>query len=153
MAMASNVWRGDVALTSAKNFHEAFAAEDVPMPSERSTGFVFAVVALIVAVLWRSNASVLYPALIAASGFAAIAWFTPERLRALNIAWFKLALVLNAIVSPVVMFVLFAVMIVPFGLVMQIWHDPLRKRRPAASESLWVARDGDDAQSSMDNQF
>ena len=43
-----------------KRFHEKFTVDEVPLPSERSTGLVFTAVALIVAFFWRSSAIVLF---------------------------------------------------------------------------------------------
>ena len=45
-----------------KNFHESFAGGEGKGPSERATGLVCAAVALIVAVLWRNNLTVLWVA-------------------------------------------------------------------------------------------
>lgn len=137
----------------AGNFHERYsAAEEVPLPSERSTGLVFAAVALIVAYFWRANSTVLIPALAVAAAFVATSLLAPHLLKPLNVAWFRLALLLNKIVSPIVMFVLFLIAIVPFGLVMQLRADPLRKRRSGAT-SYWIDKKTDSVPTSMTNQF
>ena len=136
-----------------KSFHETFAVDDVPLPSERSTGLVFTAVALIVAFLWRSSATVLLASGACAAVLLVLSFFAPTILRPLNIAWFRFGMLLNRIVSPLVMFVLFAVAILPFGLAMQLRSDPLRKRRPDDDETLWVDRRDESAPSSMTNQF
>ena len=139
----------------AGGLHETYQAEAVPPPSARSTGFVFAGATLIGAILLRNSTPSLVPALLgaASAGFALTAWRAPERLERLNIAWFRLALLLNRIVSPVVMLVLFAVAIVPFGLAMQLKRDPLRKKRGDHLDSYWIARGTSGPQTSMTNQF
>jgi hypothetical protein len=137
---------------SSRNFHEHFAS-DVKLPSERATGLVFAAVAMIAAVAFRGNPFALRGAIVVAAAFGSIALLAPHRLRPLNAAWFRLALLLNRIVSPVVMLVLFAVTIVPFGLVMQRRYDPLRKRRQAGASSYWIERGKSGHASSMLNQF
>ena len=137
----------------AGNFHEQFASDDVSLPSERSTGLVFAAVALIVAAIWYNNVTVLSIALPIAAGFAIVSFLSPKTLRPLNIAWFKLSLLLNKIVSPVVMFVLFAIIIVPAGVVMQLLRDPLRKRRPMDESTCWIDRSNEQPTSTMKNQF
>ena len=53
--------------------------------------------------------------------------------------------------NPIVMLVLFAVVVVPAGLIMQLFRDPLRRKRPAVA-SYWVTRPDAD-KSSMANQF
>lgn len=134
--------------------HEQYEPEVAPpMPSERSTGLVFASVGLIVAFLWRESPTTLAVAL-ACSGLMLItSLFAPSSLRPLNILWFKLALLLNKIVSPVVMLVLFIVVIVPFGIAMQLLRDPLRKRRDANASSYWINQNQKPPASNMSNQF
>jgi hypothetical protein len=136
-----------------KNFHEAFTHGDLKPPSERSTGLVFTAVAVIVAVLWRHNVIVLGTALSIAAALAVVSVLTAHWLRPLNIAWFWVGLALNKIVSPIVMLVLFAVAIVPFGLVLQLRADPLRKKRQPDRKSYWIERDKSGPPTSMVNQF
>jgi hypothetical protein len=64
-----------------------------------------------------------------------------------------LATLLNRVVSPIVMLVLFLVIIVPFGLVMQLFRDPLRKRRYTGVKSYWVERSKNGPSNDMSNQF
>ena len=135
-----------------KNFHEQFEQETPPLPSDRSTGLVFAVVAAIVAWIWRADITIAGTALAIAGAFALVSLVLPIVLRPLNIAWMKLALLMNMVISPVVMLVLFLVAIVPAGLLMQLRYDPLRRRRPAG-ESYWITRAKDAAPTSMSNQF
>lgn len=133
--------------------HDPLDTELPPMPSERSTGLVFAAVAVIVAAVFRSDDSVLAVSLLVAAGFAGTALVVPSWLAPLNRAWFALALLLNRIVSPVVMFVLFAGLIVPAGLVMQMRRDPLRAARDREAESYWIDRPPTAPSSSMRDQF
>ena len=137
----------------ANNFHEAFAHEAVAPPSERATGLVFATVAVIVAVLWRHNTIVLGAAFSIAAALAAVSLLMPQRLRPLNMAWFWLAQALNRIISPIVMLGLFALVIVPFGLVLQLRADPLCKKRRPDRKTYWIERDKAAPPGSMVNQF
>ncbi len=136
----------------AKNFHEHFAHEDVPLPPDRSTGLVFTAVALVVAYFWRSNSIVLTVALAIAAALLAISLLAPHILRPLNIVWMKFAVLLNKIMSPIIMGVLFLVAIVPFGLAMQLRRDPLQLKRRPDAKSYWIERDPK-AKSAMTNQF
>lgn len=134
--------------------HESYAAEEVKLPSDRSTGLVFAAVALVVAYLWRADDTVLKAALGLALALAAASLVAPILLRPLNILWFRFGLLLHRIVNPLIMFVIFAFIFLPAGLIMRIWHDPLRSRRAAAGTSYWVDRKIDkSAPGSMKNQF
>lgn len=136
------------------NFHESFAPDEVQPPSDRSTGLVFAAVALIVAVLWRNQATVLWWGLGLAAAFGLVALIAPVLLRPLNILWFKLGRLLHRIVNPLVMFAIFAVVFVPAGALMRIWRDPLRSRRQPEVSSYWIdRRESTQAAGSMKNQF
>jgi len=138
----------------SKNFHESFAGGEVKPPSERATGLVFAAVALIVAVLWRNNPAVLWSALSIAVMLAAVSLLAPTLLKPLNILWFRFGLLLHRIVNPVVMFAVFALVFVPAGAIMRLWHDPLRSRRASKEASYWIDRGGSgDTAGSMTNQF
>ena len=138
----------------ATNFHEQFSPGATPVPSERSTGFVFAIVSVVVAYLWRANASVLVLSVSAALTLVALSVMAPHVLRPLNLLWFRIGIVLHRIVNPMVMLLLFVVIIVPAGLIMRIWHDPLRVRRAAPHSTYWIERQsGSEHRSSMANQF
>lgn len=138
---------------SGAGLHEPLDAELPPMPSERSTGLVFAVVAVIAAAVFRTDTTVATAAIAAAAAFATVALAAPHWLAPLNRAWFALALLLNRVVSPVVMFVLFAGLIVPAGLAMQMRRDPLRVRRDRSRGTYWITRAPDAPSSSMRDQF
>jgi len=134
-------------------FHEPLVTSKIKPPSERGTGIVFAVVALIVAVLFRHTASVWISALAVAALLFAASFAAPKLLRPLNRAWFRLSLVLNRIVNPVVMLAIFIVAFVPMGVLMQLWRDPLIRRRRPELASYWIARDPAEPGHSMRNQF
>ena len=136
------------------NFHETLREEKLELPSDRSTGLVFTLAALVAAYLGRGQTFVLWPALGLAVAFLGLSLLSPDRLRPLNVAWMRLAALLSRFVSPVIMLVLFLVTIVPFGLVMQLLRDPLRRRTKGAA-SYWIERDHATAgpPSDMRNQF
>jgi len=132
------------------SIHENYRADGPQPPSERSTGLVFAAVATIVAVIWRDSLPVLAGGSLVALLLAGISLFRPRTLRPVNLAWHKLALLLNAVVSPVVMLLIFCTTIVPFGLLMRLRSDPLRRKRPSG-DTYWINRDT--PPSPMTNQF
>jgi len=137
-----------------KNFHESYSQGDVKPPSERSTGLVFTVVALVVAALWRNSPLVPWVALGVAVVLAALSLLAPKVLKPLNLIWFQIGLLLHRVVNPVVMFAMFAIVFVPAGLIMRIWHDPLRSRRAGPGSTYWVERTASAQNAgSMTNQF
>jgi energy-converting hydrogenase Eha subunit A len=136
------------------SFHEELQREEVKPPSERSTGIVFTVLAAIIAALYRNT----MPVAVAFAGLSVVlgllSWRCPQILKPLNILWFKLGMLMHRIVNPVVMLAMFAIAIVPTGLVMQRLRDPLVKRRKPAGESYWVAiTPASNPASSMRQQF
>jgi hypothetical protein len=136
------------------NFHESFATDEVNPPSERATGLVFTGVAVIVALLWHRDLSILWGALSAASALVLISLVAPVLLKPLNILWLKFGLLLHRIVSPVALLALFVVVFVPVGAIMRLWHDPLRLRRKPEASSYWICRSGSrQPVGSMINQF
>jgi len=138
----------------SKNFHESYAGGEVKPPSERATGLVFAAAALISAVLWRNSAHVFWPALGIALTLAAVSLLAPSVLKPLNRLWFRFGLLLHRIVNPVVMFAIFALVFVPAGAIMRLWHDPLKARRERDVSTYWIERDGNvHPEGSMTNQF
>ncbi len=134
--------------------HEQFERPELPLPSDRSTGFVFATVALVVAYFWRNHAITLTIALALAAVLILVSLAQPSLLRPLNIAWMRFAVLLSKVMNPIVMLVLFAIAIIPTGLIMQLVRDPLRRRK-VDTNSYWIATNHAERaeQSSMKNQF
>lgn len=128
--------------------------EEIPLPPERSTGLVFAAVATIIAAIWFASPFVFWPAATIGTAFAAVSLLAPSILAPLNRAWFAFGLFLNKIVSPVVMFILFATVMVPAGLIMRLFRDPMQASRTSERSSYWLTRDPEVQRSaSMNNQF
>ena len=141
-------------LTMAGNFHEKYAPNEVKLPSERSTGLVFAVVAAAVAVLWRDSFIVLGTAIAVSMILVAISVFVPFLLKPLNILWFRFGLLMHRIVNPIIMLAVFALVFVPAGFIMRRFRDPLRSRRISGTSSYWVDRRlNEEGSGSMANQF
>jgi len=129
---------------------------EVKMSSDKSFGLVFAAVFLMIAIfpLWSSG-TVRYWALGIAAGFAMVAFWKPASLRPLNRVWFLFGMLLNKVVSPIVMGVLFFLTVTPIGFAMRAFgKDPLNKMIDPDAESYWIEIDKDQqAASSMHNQF
>lgn len=134
------------------NFHEQFSESATSLPSERSTGLVFAVVCALIAGFWVQNTVVFLFAGIAALFFVIVSLLWPRCLRPLNVAWMALARILSKIVNPIVMLILFVVLIVPAGLVMRLRYDPLKRKIGRSGNSYWVHCKRE-TNTSMINQF
>jgi hypothetical protein len=66
----------------------------------------------------------------------------PRILRPLNVAWMHLGLLLNRVVSPVVMGVIYFALVTPIATVMRLrGRDVLQRRFEPARNSYWIKRD------------
>lgn len=136
------------------NFHEHYLNESVEPPSPRSTGLVFAVVSLIVALLWRNTLYIVFPFLVLACALILMSLVAPRLLGPLNRAWFRFGLLLHKVVNPVVLFLLFAIVFVPTGLVMRLFYDPLRLKSGRRDSTYWIdCSAAETPKPSMRNQF
>ena len=113
------------------------------LPSERTFGFVFTGIFLIVAgYLWYHDGKpvAIQVVLVLAVAFFAFALFMPIVLRPLNKAWYKLGLLMGRVVSPIVLGILFFILITPIAIVMRLaGRDPLKLRKQNV-ESHWIER-------------
>ena len=113
------------------------------LPSERTFGFVFTGIFLIVAgYLWYQDGKPLAVQvfLVLAVAFFAFALLMPIVLRPFNKAWYKLGLLMGRIVSPIVLGILFFILISPIAIVMRLaGRDPLKLRKQDV-QSHWIDR-------------
>jgi hypothetical protein len=117
-------------------------ASTIALPSDRSFGFTFTVVFALIGgwLLWKGRDYALVSfGLAAAFLLAALAF--PKALHPLNVAWMHLGHLLNKVVSPVVMGVIFFALITPIAAVMRLrGRDVLRRRYEPAGRSYWIER-------------
>ena len=108
------------------------------MPTDRSFGLWFAALCAL-AGLWRFT---IRPAWLAASaGFLVLGLFAPAVLGPLNRGWHRFGLLLARVMNPIVMAVIFAIVIVPIGLLWKLTgKDPLRRKLDPQAESYWIKR-------------
>jgi len=127
-----------------------------PLPSNRSFGTLFVVVfGLLGAYSWGRGGAV-YPWAFGLSALTlAVTLAKPDWLAPANRAWMKLAELLNRVVSPVVLGVIFYGMFTPIAWVMR-WagRDAMKRRFEPDARSYWVERDppGPDP-AGLPNQF
>ena len=124
--------------------HERLAEDGgVKSSSDRSFGIVFATVFGVIG-LWPllDDGGVRWWSLAIALVFAAVATVRPGLLAPLNRLWFKFGLLLNSIVSPIVMGLLFYLIITPFALCMRLTgKDLLHLKHDPKAQSYWILRE------------
>ena len=124
--------------------HELQSREEVIKgSSDRSFGIVFAVVfALIAAISWYHDGTHWHWWLGGSLVFALIAMARPPLLAPLNRLWTKFGLLLAAVVSPVVLGLVFYLCITPIGFLMRLFgKDPMRLRLEPEADTYWIRRD------------
>jgi hypothetical protein len=137
----------------SKDFHETYSEQEAELPSERSTGFVFAGVCAIIAAFYWDNLTVLAVFAGLSVSFLIVSLVAPFLLGPLNWVWFKFSLLVHKVMNPIILGLMFLVAIVPVGLIMRLVRDPLRAKRGDAAR-YWIEREPKDPEThSMTNQF
>lgn len=125
--------------------HERLVSDEsaADIGSNRAFGIVFAVVFAAIG-LWplpggdppRGWALAAAAALLAVA-LARAAWLAP-----FNRVWFRFGLLLQRVVHPVVLAVIYFGVVTPTGLVLRaLGNDPLRRRREPDAATYWIRRD------------
>lgn len=110
--------------------------------SDRAFGLVFAAVFAIIGCwpLLKSGPVRLW-SLALAVVFLALAVAVPRVLAPLNKVWLRFGLLLGRIVSPIVLFLVYVVAVVPTALLMRLsGKDPLRRSFDPAASTYWIPR-------------
>ena len=138
-------------------FHEDLSRQaEVRASSDRAFGLVVAAFFLLIGV-WplKTGASARVWALVIASIFLAVALAFPSSLARLNRWWLGLGVLLQRVVSPVVLGVIFYLTVAPIGVLMRVLGKrPLRLGFDPAAPSYWIERrPPGPAPHTMPNQF
>lgn len=123
------------------------------MGSEKGFGIVFAIVFSLIGLYPLVHGeSVRLWALVIALILLALAFLAPKTLAVPNKLWFKLGMVLGAIIAPIVMALVYFTTVAPIGLVMRLMRkDLLREKLDRNATSYWIKRD--QPVGSMKDQF
>lgn len=115
----------------------------IKLPTDRSFGFTFAVVFALIGgwLTWKAHRFGV--GFLAAAGlFALIAIVAPKLLHGLNVVWMRFGALLNQVVSPIIMGVIFFGVFAPVGLLFRLrGRDALRRKFEPESTSYWIPRD------------
>jgi nitrate reductase NapE component len=124
--------------------HEDFSrTHEVEASSNRSFGWVFTAVFLVIAV-WPllSGETVRWWSLSVAAAFALVTVTVPKLLAVPNRLWLRFGLLLNRIISPIALAILFYIVVTPLGALMRLLgKDNLRLRRAESDTSYWIKRE------------
>lgn len=139
------------------DFPERIGHEGAAKPSsDRVFGIVFAILfaAIALAPLRRGAPIRIWIAATAAL-WLVIALLRPVILAPLNKIWHRFGIMLQTVTNPIVMAILFASTIVPFGFIMRLLgRDALHRRRNPALATYWITRNPPGPlPESMEDQF
>jgi hypothetical protein len=141
---------------SAYTHEELTRKHEVRGSSNRTFGFVFAAFFLLLSLApLRKHGAVRGWGLMVSGAFLILAIGRPLWLQPWNRAWTRLGLLLNRVVSPVVMAVLFFFVFTPVAFIVRLLgKDPLRLALNAQAHTYWIERvPPGPAPGSMSNQF
>jgi hypothetical protein len=128
------------------NFHETYREHDVAKASSaRTFGLLMGAVFMLLALRSHVKQGHAWPWLLGIGiAFLLVAAARPTWLAPLNRMWMALGRLLNRVVSPIVLALLFLGVVWPVGVLMRLTgSDPLRLKRARmnAHESCWITRD------------
>ena len=118
-------------------------SDKVKISSNRSFGLLFFVVFLIVS-LWplTHEGSIRIWSVIISAVFLILGLINSKLLAPLNLFWFKLGMILGAIISPIVMGIVFFIVVTPIGFILRIMgKDLLNKKYDKEKETYWIKRE------------
>ena len=117
-------------------------SDKIKISSNRSFGLLFFVVFLIVS-LWplTHEGSIRIWSVIVSAVFLILGLINSRLLTPLNVLWFKLGMTLGAIISPIVMGIVFFLVVTPTGFILRIMgKDLLNKKYDKEKETYWIKR-------------
>ena len=128
-----------------KNYHASHAEHgELEVGSDRSFAWVFTVFFALVGlfpVVFSSGGPRLW-ALGVSGAFLGLGIVAPSVLHPLNVLWMRFGGLLNMIVSPLVLGMLFFVTVTPMGLLVRLFgNDLLRLKYDKESSSYWIDRE------------
>ena len=143
----------------ATGLHEEFSREHaVEGASNKRFGLIVGAIALLFGVArsaWHAEIGLLGGALMAIGlALIAAALIKPDVLEGANRGWMKLGLLLHKVTNPLFLGAMYAIAIVPTGLLMRVFGvDPMGLRRPRG-ETFWIARGkGSSSAESLEKPF
>ena len=125
---------------------------NIKISSNKSFGIVFFVFFLIVSIYPLIDGGVLRVwSLVISAIFLILGLLNSKVLTPLNKLWFKLGILLGAIVSPIVMGIVFFIVVTPISLIMKILGKDILNLKKNKNRSYWI--DKSEIKSTMKNQF
>ena len=125
---------------------------EIKIGTNRNFGIVFFIFFLIISFWPLKNGNEINLFLLLISfGFLLLGLTNSKLLSPLNKIWFKLGIFLGKIVSPIVMFTIYFLVVTPTSLILKIFKKDILNLKKNNKSSYWIEKTG--PKSSMRNQF
>ena len=126
--------------------------DEIKISSNRSFGFVFFAVFLLIALYpLINNGEVRLWSLITSIVFLTLGLLNSKFLNPFNKLWFKFGIILGKIISPLIMGIIFFLVVTPTGLIMRLLRKDILSLKYNQNKSYWIEKNG--PKSKMKNQF
>ncbi len=117
--------------------HEQYKdLEQVAAASERNFGYTLSGAFTLFAIIYST-----YTLIAVAAVLLTITIFSPSKLKKLNTAWAMLGNILQQIVTPVIMFLIYITVFLPIALILNICRKNTMLRYNTAASSYWLHKD------------
>ena len=126
--------------------------DDIKISSNRSFGIVFFVIFLLVAIYPLLNSeSVRVWSLIISIIFLLLGLINSRILTPFNHLWFKFGIILGKLVSPLIMYLIFFLVVTPIALFMKLLGKDILNLKKNKNKTYWINKKQN--RSEMKNQF
>ena len=120
--------------------------------SNKGFGFVFFIVFILIAFYPLLNdGSIRLWSLLVSLIFLILGLLNSKILNPLNNLWYKFGLLLNKVISPLIMGIIFFLIVTPIGILMRILKKDLLNLKYNNKKTYWIEKKG--PKSKMKNQF
>ena len=126
--------------------------KDIKIGSNRSFGFVFFVVFLLISIYpLLKDGDIRLWSLIISLIFLFLGLLNSNLLSPLNKLWFKFGLLLGKIFSPIIMGIIFFLVVTPIAIIMRLFKKDILNLEFKENNTYWIDKTG--PKSKMKNQF
>ena len=126
--------------------------KDIKIGSNRSFGFVFFVVFLLISIYpLLKDGDIRLWSLIISIIFLFLGLLNSNLLSPLNKLWFRFGLFLGKIISPIIMGIIFFLVVTPIAIIMRLFKKDILNLKFKENNTYWIDKTG--PKSKMKNQF
>ena len=128
---------------------------EIELPSNRKFGFFFTIVFIVVGSYFflTQRITISYVFIILAGALFIITLVNDDALFSLNKLWMRFGQLIGAIISPIVLAIIFFAVITPYSLVMRLFGRDELRLKLGKREGHWKSREQTKSQTNFTKQF